>query len=65
MQGLAMFLAGNITKTTEAGGVKNLAECAHEPLINSHDEIIVLILEPSPPPNLLQNLEIDLIFKAV
>lgn len=33
--------------------------CAHEPLINSHDEIIMLILEVP-----LQNHVIDLIFKA-
>lgn len=55
-----LSLSGNITKTTEVGGVQNLAEGAHEPLINSHDEITVLILEVP-----LQNLVIDLIFKAV
>lgn len=60
MQGLAIFLPGSITKTTAVGGVQNLAEGAHEPLINSHDEIIMLILEVP-----LQNLVIDLIFKAV
>lgn len=48
-RGLAIFLPGNITKTTEVGGVQNLAEGAHEPLINSRDEITLLILEvPSP-----------------
>ncbi len=46
-------------QTTEVGGVQNLAEGAHEPLINSCDEITGLILEAP-----LQNLVIDLIFKA-
>ena len=50
VEGLAIFLPGNITKTTEVGGVQNLAEGAHEPLINAHDEITMLILEPPPPP---------------
>lgn len=50
VQGLAIFLPGNITNTSEVGGVQNLAEGAHEPLINSHDEITVLILEVPPPP---------------
>ena len=61
VEGLAIFLPGNITKTTEVGGVQNLAEGAHEPLINAHDEITMLILE-SPPP--LQNHVIDFIFKS-
>lgn len=54
MQGLAIFLPGNITKTTEVGGVQNLADGAHEPLINSHDEITMFILEVP-----LQTLVID------
>ena len=53
VEGLAIFLPGNITKTTEVGGVQNLAEGAHEPLINAHDEITMLILEPPPPSRIM------------
>lgn len=38
-----------LPKQLRVGGVQDLAEGAHEPLINSHDEIIVLILEVPPP----------------
>lgn len=53
VEGLAIFLAGNITKTNRGWGggcVQNLAEGAQEPLINAHDEITMLILDVPPPP---------------
>lgn len=52
--GVGYLPPGNITKTTEVGGVQNLADGTHEPLINSHDEITMFILEVP-----LQTLVID------
>lgn len=38
---LAYILLGNITKTNEVGVLPDSAQSAHEPLINSHDEIVM------------------------